>query len=244
MVRQVSREQGYYNKMIAAAKSNQGKQLKPALDNLKSYAQKAIRDLIADATQANGQMQRPHDRLNKVKDIFVKGAGSLRSNPIPNAVKVALLDYLNGKYPATASGDSDDWKKYMAGKDGTQPGSEIDVRGKTKATAAAEAKQPVDKMHAHHIVMRNGPAYSQQARDDVAASKAILKRTLGINDTDTAWQNLVWAPNFSGGNHTPDYAKAVRYYLEQAEAKGFDILETLRDLGKRFNKGDTFPNGR
>jgi hypothetical protein len=99
--------------------------------------------------------------------------------------------------------------------------------------------------HAHHIVMRNGPPIGL-AQDDVKESKEILKRALKgklkDDNPDHAWQNLVWAPNYGGGNHTGNYAAAVRYNLQNAEENG-TVLDTLKELGGEFNRGNKFNVG-
>jgi hypothetical protein len=49
---------------------------------------------------------------------------------------MSLFDFLDFDVNALLNAGGDDWKKYMAGKDGSKLGSEIDIRGLDKATAA------------------------------------------------------------------------------------------------------------
>jgi hypothetical protein len=92
----------------------------------------------------------------------------------------------------------------------------------------------MDRPHAHHIVMRNGPEGSQDA---IRESKAILTRH-GI-DWYAGVENLIWAPNLGPKNHTVEYAEAVRAALKQADPNGRDaVVEALRRMGEAFKRGD------
>src|SRR5260370_20165407 len=71
--------------------------------------------------------------------------------------------------------------------------------------------QGMDRPHAHHIVMRNGPDGSQDA---IQKSKAIL--TKYNIDWYADPRNLTWAPNLGLKNHTVEYAAAVQAELEKA----------------------------
>src|SRR5262249_29780600 len=77
------------------------------------------------------------------------------------------------------------------------------------------------RTHAHHIVMRNGPAGAAAALDE---SKKILAG-FGLKDPDNSSWNLVWAPN---RGHTVDYAINVLNALKKAK-NAEEAKAALRD---------------
>lgn len=137
----------------------------------------------------------------------------------------------------------DHWSRYMANKE-----EKRDFTGNNKADAERISKS--DRIHAHHIVMRNGTSAQGQ---NLAKIKGILKE-YGLFDpshgTDHMPWNLIWAPN---RGHSNNYVRnvlaevqAIRKLhvdrstgkLTVAEPERTEMIDTVKDEGRKFFRGE------